>query len=47
VRGDRPHDESARQTIVGMPKTVRERLQPMIDAGIDYFIVTIPHKAYD
>jgi hypothetical protein len=26
---------------------VRERLQPMIDAGIDYFIVTIPREAYD
>ena len=47
VRGDRPYDESARQTMVGMPEMVRERLQPMSDAGIDYFIVTIPHKAYD
>ena len=26
---------------------VRERLQPVIDAGIDYFIVTIPREAYD
>jgi hypothetical protein len=33
--------------MVGMPEMVRERLQPMSDAGIDYFIVTIPHKAYD
>jgi hypothetical protein len=26
---------------------VRERLEPVIDVGIDYFIVTIPREAYD
>jgi hypothetical protein len=26
---------------------IRERLQPVIEAGIDYFIVTIPREAYD
>jgi hypothetical protein len=29
-------------TIVGPPEVDRERLQPMIDPRIDYFIVTIP-----
>jgi pantothenate kinase len=26
---------------------IRERLEPVIEAGIDYFIVTIPREAYD
>ena len=26
---------------------IRERLQPVIEAGIDYFIVTVPREAYD
>jgi hypothetical protein len=26
---------------------VKERLQPVVDAGIDYYIVTIPCEAYD
>jgi hypothetical protein len=30
-----------------MPEMVREWLQPMIDAEIDYFIVTSPHEAHD
>jgi hypothetical protein len=29
-------------TIVGPPEEDKERLQPVIDARIDYFIVTIP-----
>src|SRR5215208_4234265 len=47
ARGDRSYEEYASETIVGTPEMVRERLQPMIDAGIDYFIVTIPREAYD
>jgi alkanesulfonate monooxygenase SsuD/methylene tetrahydromethanopterin reductase-like flavin-dependent oxidoreductase (luciferase family) len=32
---------------VGTPERVRERLQPYLDAGIDYFIVSIPRNGYD
>jgi alkanesulfonate monooxygenase SsuD/methylene tetrahydromethanopterin reductase-like flavin-dependent oxidoreductase (luciferase family) len=32
---------------VGTPEQVKERLQPYVDAGIDYFIVSIPRNAYD
>jgi alkanesulfonate monooxygenase SsuD/methylene tetrahydromethanopterin reductase-like flavin-dependent oxidoreductase (luciferase family) len=47
ARGDRPYGDYAKRTIVGTPEMVRERLQPVIDVGIDYFIVTIPREAYD
>jgi F420-dependent oxidoreductase-like protein len=47
ARGDRPYDKYARDTIVGTPEMVRERLQPKIDAGIDYFIISIPRTAYN
>ena len=47
ARGDRSYDDYATGTIVGTPEMIRERLQPVIDAGIDYFIVTIPREAYD
>jgi alkanesulfonate monooxygenase SsuD/methylene tetrahydromethanopterin reductase-like flavin-dependent oxidoreductase (luciferase family) len=33
--------------IVGTPEMIWERLQPVIETGIDYFIVTIPREAYD
>jgi alkanesulfonate monooxygenase SsuD/methylene tetrahydromethanopterin reductase-like flavin-dependent oxidoreductase (luciferase family) len=46
-RGERPCDDYATGTIVGTPEIVRERLQSVIEAGIDYFIVTIPREAYD
>ena len=47
VRGNRPYEDYARGTIVGTPEMVCERLQPVIDAGIDYFLITIPRAAYD
>ena len=47
ARGDKSYDDYATGTIVGTPETIKERLQPVIDAGIDYFIVTIPREAYD
>ena len=46
ARGDRPYEEYAGSNIVGTPEMVSERLQAMVDAGIDYFIVTIPREAY-
>jgi len=47
VRGDQSYEEFARSTIVGTPDSVRERLQPYVDAGINYFIVSILGNAYD
>jgi alkanesulfonate monooxygenase SsuD/methylene tetrahydromethanopterin reductase-like flavin-dependent oxidoreductase (luciferase family) len=47
ARGDKPFDDYAKGTIVGTPEMIRERLEPVIEAGIDYFIVTIPREAYD
>ena len=47
ARGDRPFDDYATGTIVGTPEMIRERLQPVIEGGIDYLIVTIPREAYD
>jgi alkanesulfonate monooxygenase SsuD/methylene tetrahydromethanopterin reductase-like flavin-dependent oxidoreductase (luciferase family) len=47
ARGDKPYDDYATGTIVGTPEMIRERLEPVIEAGIDYFIVTIPREAYD
>jgi alkanesulfonate monooxygenase SsuD/methylene tetrahydromethanopterin reductase-like flavin-dependent oxidoreductase (luciferase family) len=47
ARGDKSYDVYAKGTIVGTPEMIRERLQPVIDAGIDYFIVTIPREAHD
>jgi alkanesulfonate monooxygenase SsuD/methylene tetrahydromethanopterin reductase-like flavin-dependent oxidoreductase (luciferase family) len=32
---------------VGTSDTVVERLQRLVEAGADYFIVTIPRVAYD
>jgi F420-dependent oxidoreductase-like protein len=47
ARGDKSYEDYARQTIVGTPEMVRERLQRYVDVGIDYFIVSIPRNAYD
>jgi len=33
--------------IIGTPTMVREQLQTFVDAGVDYFIVTLPRVAYD
>jgi F420-dependent oxidoreductase-like protein len=47
ARGNQSYEEYARNTIVGTPEQVKERLQPYVDIGIDYFIVSIPRNAYD
>jgi F420-dependent oxidoreductase-like protein len=47
ARGELSLEEYGRNVIVGTPATVTERLQPYLQAGIDYFIVTIPRVAYD
>ena len=47
ARGDQPYEQYSKGTIVGTPGVVRERLQALVDAGIDYLIVSIPRVAYD
>jgi F420-dependent oxidoreductase-like protein len=47
ARGNKSYAEYARDTIVGTPATVVERLQRLVEAGADYFIVSIPRIAYD
>lgn len=47
ARAGRSYDEYAKEFIVGTPDEVAERLRPMAEAGIDYFIVYLPRVAYD
>jgi alkanesulfonate monooxygenase SsuD/methylene tetrahydromethanopterin reductase-like flavin-dependent oxidoreductase (luciferase family) len=47
ARGNKTYAEYARDTIVGTPAMVVERLQRLVDAGADYFIVSIPRVAYN
>ncbi|HEV2065427.1 MAG TPA: hypothetical protein VGR08_01230, partial [Thermomicrobiales bacterium] len=47
VRGDTSLEEYAKNTIVGTPEEIRERAQPKIDLGFNYFIMSFPRVAYD
>ena len=47
ARGDKSYEQYAKETIVGTPERVVERLQTIVDAGANYFIVSIPRVAYD
>jgi F420-dependent oxidoreductase-like protein len=47
ARGERSYEEYARETIVGTPVQVGERLQQIVEAGANYFIVSIPRVAYN
>ena len=49
VEARRAKVESTRgaATYAGTPEMVAESLQGLVNAGIDYFIVTIPRTAYD
>ncbi len=47
ARGEQSYEEYAKGTIVGTPEQVAERLRPLVDVGVDYFIVSIPRNAYD
>lgn len=41
------YETFARQTIVGTPEQIVERIQPIVDAGVNYVIVSFPRIAYD
>ena len=47
ARGSQSYDEYSRQFMVGTADEISERLQPMVDAGVEYFVVYLPRVAYD
>ena len=47
ARGAMAYDEYSKQFMVGTTDEIVERLGPMVDAGIDYFIVYMPRVAYE
>ncbi|MBA3942979.1 MAG: LLM class F420-dependent oxidoreductase [Herpetosiphonaceae bacterium] len=47
ARGKTVYEQYAKDTIVGTPDMVVERLQKVVDAGADYFIVSLPRIAYN
>ena len=46
ARGETSFEEYAKGTIVGTPDEIRERAQPKMDLGFDYFIMSFPRVAY-
>ena len=47
ARGATPYEEFAKGTWVGTADQISERIQTVVDAGIDYLIVYLPRVAYD
>lgn len=47
ARGETPYEEYAQRRIVGTAEEIRERAQPLLDLGFDYFITSFPRVAYD
>ncbi len=47
ARGSRSYEEYSRQFMVGTPEQIVDRLRPMVEAGVDYFITYLPRVAYD
>ncbi len=47
ARGSTTYEEYSREFMVGTPEQISERLQPMVDAGVNYFITYMPRVAYD
>jgi len=45
--GETPFEKYAESTIVGTPEEIRERAQPKIDLGFNYFIMSFPRVADD
>jgi F420-dependent oxidoreductase-like protein len=46
-RGAFSYEDWSKRNIVGTPAEVAERLAPLVDAGIQYFIVYLTNVAYD
>ena len=47
ARGDIGFDEYSQEFMVGTADEITERLQPMVDAGVQYFITYLPRAAYE
>ncbi|CAN5121765.1 LLM class F420-dependent oxidoreductase [soil metagenome] len=47
ARGSTSHEEYSREFMVGTAEQISERLQPLVDAGVNYFIAYMPRVAYD
>ena len=47
ARGSKSYEEYSREFMVGTAEQLSERLQPLVDAGVNYFIVYMPRVAYD
>ena len=47
VRGSRSFEEYADEFMVGTPGEIVERLNPMVEAGVEYFVTYLPRVAYD
>ncbi len=47
ARGSVSFDEYSREFMVGTAEEIVERLQPRVEAGVNYFIVYLPRLAYD
>ncbi len=47
ARGKASYEEFARNTIVGTADQVVARLEPLVEAGANYFITSFPRIAYD
>jgi F420-dependent oxidoreductase-like protein len=47
ARGGMSYDEYSRRFVVGTADEISERLQPMVEAGVNYFQVYMPRVAYD
>jgi F420-dependent oxidoreductase-like protein len=47
ARGKTSYEEFARNVIVGTPDQVAARIEPLVEAGANYFITYFPRVAYD
>ena len=47
ARGPRSYDEYSREFMVGTAEDIVERLAPIVEAGVDYFITYLPRVAHE
>ncbi|HEV8044652.1 MAG TPA: LLM class F420-dependent oxidoreductase [Rubrobacter sp.] len=47
ARGSKSYEEYSQQFMVGTAEDISERLQPLVEAGVNYFITYMPRVAYD
>jgi alkanesulfonate monooxygenase SsuD/methylene tetrahydromethanopterin reductase-like flavin-dependent oxidoreductase (luciferase family) len=47
ARGSKSYDEYTEEFMVGTAEQIVERLNPMVEAGVQYFITYLPRVAYE